>query len=367
VTVVADRPHAAGIESLSGAEPVFATVPAAAVAVAPAPTLDVPERAVRLRDAARGYEELEDDADERLPWWPLLVLVLLVAGVVAGAIVLTSERSAIASPEVPDVVGLSFDDLDAAIAGHGWQVNRLETRMNGSVAGQIVSQNPEGGTALDKGDVFTVTVSLGNEMVEIPSDIVGLTVDQAASRLGSVGLVLGALTEENNEGLEAGLVIGLAEPTTQKPAGETVSLRVSLGPTARVVPETVIGMNIAEATEVLTGLRLQAVEEPVYDPAAAVGTVLGSEPAPGEAVDADSQVTLLVSAGPEPVEMPDVEGLALDEAIDAIEALGLVFIDSEGTPGELAIGTDPPAGEIVDVGTEVVIILDEPSDATDEG
>ena len=199
-------------------------------------------------------------------------------------------------------------------------------------------------------------------MVEIPNDMTGLTVEQAESRLASVGLELGGLSHENNESLEPGLVIGIDEPITQKPRGEQVAIRLSLGPLARTVPETVIGMSTAEATGLLSGLRLQAVPEPVFDPSAAEGTVLGTIPGPGEVIAADSQVVLQVSAGPEPVEIPDVTDLTLDAAIDLIEELGLIFVNTEGTPGEPAIGTNPPTGQVVDVGTEVVIILDEPDE-----
>jgi beta-lactam-binding protein with PASTA domain len=252
------------------------------------------------------------------------------------------------------------------IGDFDWDVDRREGRLDGSEAGSIIAQVPEVGASLDDGDTLKVTVSLGNAMVEIPSDLNGLTLEQAQARLQSVGLELGQATEENNEALAPGLVIGIDEPISQKPRGEDVSIRLSLGASARVVPGSVIGLNVEEAIGLLFGLRLQPIEEPVFDPAAAEGTVLGSDPAPGETVPADSAVTLFVSAGPEPVEVPDVTGLALDEAIDLIEALGLVFVNTEGTPGEPAIGTDPAAGDVVDFGTEVLIILDDPPDDDEE-
>jgi beta-lactam-binding protein with PASTA domain len=149
-----------------------------------------------------------------------------------------------------------------------------------------------------------------------------------------------------------------------------VDLRISAGPDDRIVPGQVVGLTIGDATSLLVGLRLQAVEEPTFDPEAVVGTVLASIPPAGQVVPADSAVTLIVSAGPEPVEMPDIIGLQLDEAIDVIKALGLIFIDTTGTPGEEVIGSVPPIGAVVDVGAEVTIILNDPVDedeAEDEG
>ncbi len=347
-----------GLEKLEDVEPVFAEVPGAKVET----ELDVPEPVVARRSAALAYEEQEDDADDKLPWWPLLVFVALIAGAVAAGVYFFALSDAAETADVPDLIGTQYDDIASAIDGRGWEVEHLESRFDGSEPGTIVTQSPAPGESLEDGGLLSVTVSLGNEMVEIPSDVIGLTVEQAESRLSTVGLIVGQISEENNEALGAGLVIGLNEPTTQMPRGESVDLLVSTGPEDRVVPDNVIGMTIRDATSLLVGLRLQAVEEPAFSPDIEVGTVLDSNPRPGEVVPADTAVTLVVSAGPEPVEMPDIVGLQLNEAIDVIEELGLIFVDTTGTPGEEVIGSLPPIGAMADVGTEVTIILNDPPD-----
>ena len=366
---IVPEPIAPELEALPDAEPIFATIPSDVDEGDAAPALDVPEpqgATLAAREAARAYEQEDDDLEDRLPWWPLALLVVLIGAAVGVGVFAYVRLDAGRTHQVPNLIGLPFDELDSVIGDYDWNVERREDRLDGSTAGTIIRQVPDVGARLDEGDTIKVTVSLGNAMVEIPSDLDGLTVEQAATRLVSVGLELGSTSEVNNESLAAGLVIGIDEPTTQKPRGEPVSLRVSLGPQARVVPESVIGMNVEEAIGVLAGLRLIPIEEPVFDPAAAEGTVLGVDPASGETVEADSGVTLFVSAGPEPVEVPDITGLSLEDSIDLIESVGLVFVNTEGTPGEPAIGTDPPIGEVVDVGTEVLIILDEPAEDEEE-
>ena len=291
---------------------------------------------------------------------------MLIAGATAAWVYFVALDETSDSAAVPDLIGVQFDEIAGRLEGRSWEIIRLEDRVDGTVVGSVILQDPGPGEPIESDDRLTVTVSLGNEMVEIPSDIVGLTVDQAASRLGTVGLVVGRVTEEENEALAAGLVIGLDEPTTQMPTGQGVDLRVSAGPEDRIVPPDVVGLNIGDATSLLVGLRLQAFEEPTFDPDVEVGTVLASFPPGGEVVPADSAVTLFVSAGPEPVDMPDIVGLQLDEAVDAIEALGLIFIDTTGTPGEEVIGSLPPIGAEVDVGTEVTIILNDPVEEDEE-
>jgi len=351
-------PALSGLENLEQAEPVFAEVPGGDAET----SLDVPTLASAGRGAPLAYEELPDDADDRLPWWPLLALVMLVAALVAGGVYLFAFGDSSETATAPDLIGVSFDDVGERLGDRGWDVIRLDARVDGAVVGTVVAQDPAAGEEVDPDQGVTVTVSLGNEMVEVPSDIVGLTIDQAESRLGTVGLLVGRLSQEASESLAAGLVIGLDEPTTQMPTGEGVALRVSAGPEDRVVPSDVVGSTIGDATSLLVGLRLQAVEEPTFDPEIPAGTVMASIPIAGEIVPADSVVTLIVSAGPEPVEMPDIIGLQLDEAVDVITELGLIFIDSTGTPGEDVIGSLPPIGAVVDVATEVTIILAEPDD-----
>jgi len=361
------------------AEPALSVVPNPSAEVgagidetAPAPqlakesaTLDVPRPSPSVRSARAAYDEVHDDATDRLPWWPLVLLVLLIAGAIAATYFLLGVGRTDDSRAAPNLIGLDIEDaIDAVTADV--TVKRLEVRESGSIAGTIVSQSPAPNEELEAGDTLTVTISLGEEMVELPSDIVGVTLEQATARLVSVGLNLGEVTEEHSETLETGLVLGLDEPTTQKPAGQPVSLRISAGPEDRVVPNGILGVDVADAFSTLVASRLQPVEEKVFDPEQPVGMVLAADPRPGEIVPADSAVKLTVSAGPEPVEIPDITGLGFGEAREIITELGLVYLDVEGTPGQDVIGAEPPIGSVVDVGTEVTIILAEEDPDEDE-
>ncbi len=322
-------------------------------------TLDEP----MLVDRSRAHVLVDsDDEFADRPRWPLAILALITLAAGAVAALLWVSSGGLGRSEVPDLVGLQIDEAADRVESGGWNLERREARREGSSPGEILAQDPEPGSELDADSPIALTVSLGGEMVEIPGDLAGLTAEQAQDRLNIVGLNVGQVSQVNSETLPAGLVVSIDEPTTQKAVGETVALRVSLGPVARVVPDGLIGRPIGEVTADLVGLRIGVVEEQVYDPVAPIGVVTAITPASGTPVQADTTITAQVSQGPEPVEIPDVDGLTLGESRELLEALGLVFIDSEGTPGEPAIGTVPAAGEIVDVGTEFVVVLGEPSD-----
>lgn len=321
--------------------------------------LDVPSGPAPAREVAPRVATV-DEFSGRQPWWPVALLAAMVIAAIGLGSWFWYQSEQDANNVVPDLVGVAFADLDNHVRDFGWEIRKLENRSDGTLPGQIIAQQPPAGTELGEGSQLQVTVSLGNELVEIPGDLAGLTVEQAEGRLIAVGLRLGAVSQENNEVLEQGLVVGISEPITQKPTGESVALRVSTGPRSRVVPDSLVGTNVATATEALASLRLGVVQEQVYDPEAPPGTVLTVDPPPGSPIEADSNVTLGVSAGPAPVPVPNVVGLSLSEAVDLVDAVGLIFVDSEGTPGEPVIGTIPPVGEVIDVGSEVVIVLGEP-------
>ena len=70
-------------------------------------------------------------------------------------------------------------------------------------------------------------------------------------------------------------------------------------------------------------------------------------------------MTLLVSLGPPPVEVPYLIDLFREEAVAIIEGLGLVANVQEGpfTPLNRVINQDPNAGTMVPAGSTVTITI----------
>ncbi|HUV49114.1 MAG TPA: PASTA domain-containing protein, partial [Actinomycetes bacterium] len=76
--------------------------------------------------------------------------------------------------------------------------------------------------------------------------------------------------------------------------------------------------------------------------------------------DEGSTVTLVVSAGPEQVEVPDVVGLAQQVAIEQVQEAGF-RVDTEPVDDDAAAGTvvrtDPAGGTLQDAGSTVVLFV----------
>jgi len=102
-----------------------------------------------------------------------------------------------------------------------------------------------------------------------------------------------------------------------------IEVRVSLGPAPIPVPE-VVGEPVAEVRALFEdlGLELEVVERR-HDDTVPADHVLGQEPGAAEELLPGAVVRVVVSEGPEPIELPNVRGQRVGEAVEALEALGL--------------------------------------------
>jgi serine/threonine-protein kinase len=87
---------------------------------------------------------------------------------------------------VPDVTGLSRDSAEARLRDDGFAVSVAEQESD-EPEGDVISQDPAGGTELIRGSTVTITVSTGRPQVDVP-DVIGLSERSASSRLSSAGL-----------------------------------------------------------------------------------------------------------------------------------------------------------------------------------
>jgi beta-lactam-binding protein with PASTA domain len=87
---------------------------------------------------------------------------------------------------VPDVVGLSRDSAESSLSGKGLEVVVQELASD-KPKDEVIAQAPAAGTAVQKGERVTITVSKGKEKVAVPG-VVGLSAADAARALRAAGL-----------------------------------------------------------------------------------------------------------------------------------------------------------------------------------
>ncbi len=285
------------------------------------------------------------------------VVALVVLGAVGfGAYALWDSQFGTDPQPVPDLAEVDEARLARILGESGWVLERLERRQDGTVAGQILGQAPLAGTGLERGETVTVWVSLGPELVVIPSNLAGLAVEDAEVSLAAVGLSVGDVTQRYDENAIEGVVIEVDELFSEVEPGSSVDLVVSLGPEPRVVPDIATGSSLAVAREQLEALGLGVLEWQVPDNVVAAGRVVRVEPLPGTEVAADSVVTVVVSDGPEKVRVPLLATLGVGEASNVLEQAGLCLGEVDGPLDSEILASNPPADTVVDFGTCVSVI-----------
>ena len=365
-----DRPTARdlGLGLLSAAE----TLPRPAPLPLSKPGPEIPDTGESAAATApdRHPEEVAPKASSRPAVRRLLatVVALVLLGAAGfGAFKLWDNWFGAETQPVPDLIGASDFELSRIENESGWVLDRREQRQDGTVAGQILRQEPQPGTGLERGKTVTVWISLGPELVSIPGNLTGLFIADAEEALAAVGLSAGEVTERFDEVAVEGVVIEVDEMLLQLEQGSRVDLVVSLGPPPRLVPEIDAGMSLAAALELLEEAGLEALKWGVADNQVEAGHVLRVEPLPGTEVAANSVVTLVVSDGPEQVRIPFLATLGAEEAAAILEATGLCRGEIVGPPDAEVLASNPPAEAVVDFGTCVSLITRPEEGSEEEG
>ncbi|GAA5152255.1 Stk1 family PASTA domain-containing Ser/Thr kinase [Microbacterium pseudoresistens] len=294
----------------------------------------------------------------------LLALVLLLAAAAAGAgwWFGSGPGSQIA---VPDVAGKPYADAAAVLTAAGLTpVEGAATSVDVPV-GQTIGTDPEARTRVDKNTSVTVIISQGPAQLTIPK-LNELTEDAARAALKDFTITVidsVALFSRADPGIvinaevhpRSGDVFECGEGCTVF-EGDSIQLLTSLGP----VPD-VSGMKIDQATAALTGkgLVVAAENQLEYSDEVRKDRVIriadrgdGANWRPGDTM------TLVVSQGPAPVEVPDVSGKNLADAMQELKDAGL---NPTTNVPEFAWGlftassTNPEAGESVPKGSTVQV------------
>ena len=119
-----------------------------------------------------------------------------------------------------------------------------------------------------------------------------------------------------------------------------------------------VGLAPAQAAQQLTNLGLVPVTVKQFSDSVELGGLIGLNPASGQSVGRGSTVQVVVSKGPELVAVPSMKGVkTIQDAIDTLEAVGLVPGAAHGGLSSRPKAFDPGSGTMVPKGSTVDIVL----------
>ena len=232
--------------------------------------------------------------------WLTAVVALLVLVALAGLAYLAYRLFRTPTHEVPALVGLSEADATRLTEGFDWEIDVQQDRSDDEPdPGDIIRTAPAAGEQLAEGEPFLIVVSEGPEFRALP-DLVGLPLSDAETALAELQLVALPATEQFDE---------------VAPVNEVVSWSV---------------------------------------PADASLTA-------GDDVLPDTEVALVVSAGPALRVIPELGGVPVADARAQLEAMQLVVAVGEPqfhdtVPIDGVVSVDPPATSSVERGSTVTIV-----------
>ncbi len=258
--------------------------------------------------------------------------------------------------EVPDLTGSSQTEALNDLQNLGFKVG-IENSAHPEVPeGFVIKTQPPANTSTNPDTLVTIIVSVGPEAYPIPY-VVDLETDRAIFVIEESGFTIGQKIEVNDDNVPIGFVISQNPMAGKKMGpGSSVDLVISSGPSLIVLGD-LSKKSLEDATQILEtlGLGFETVEE--FSEDIEEGLVSGTLPEAGEIVTPEDIVTVIVSLGIK-IEVPEVEGLSYQDAIDKLEEAGLVPAVSGDTNGVVRKQL-PRKGEFLEPEGVVELTFDE--------
>lgn len=199
--------------------------------------------------------------------------------------------------------------------------------------------------------------------VLVPS-LVGKTEAEARELAKSSGLSVVVKVQETDQVEQDGKVL-LQVPAsgTAVPKMTVVTLTVAKGPEGLPLPD-LVGKTRSEAEDTLVRIGMTVTFIEKESDTVPIGRVISQAPAAGAKAQPKTQVTLTISGGVGDIVVPDLTNMTLEEARQAVEALGLTLevsqVAQEGFhEGDAAyvLRQEPSAGSSLTAGSKVTIFL----------
>lgn len=257
---------------------------------------------------------------------------------------------------IPAVAGQTYEQALNSLREEGLTARRRNVYSDTVPSGSVVSTDPGGGGRVHPSRVVTVTVSRGIEQVTVP-DLSGLSAQEARRRLGSARLVYREAAVYSESVDEGRVVSQSVAADTAVNHDSAVTVTISKGRQPIRVPN-VVGKSEADANNAIRKAGLTVSRQEEHSDTVAQGVVISQDPSKGTVHRGDS-VTVVVSQGPELVDVPNVVDMRREEATTTLQNAGFQVQADNVFGGYFGIvrSQSPAAGTKARKGTGVKIAV----------
>lgn len=311
----------------------------------PGPHRPAPHRSAPHQPApARPAPKLSNKSPVATVFW-IVLLIALVIGMALGGWWFTTGRYG----EIPTVIGMDKATAQATVEEAGFS-STLDGRYdNKAEKNTVMGTDPAKGQKAVRGSEVAVLLSLGKPTVPDPGT--NSSLQYYTNKLTDRTLKVKKGDDVYSDEIAKGHVAEVQPAAgTEVNTGSTVEVRMSKGKRPVTVPG-VKGQERDRAKKTLEKAGLQVAEETEeFNKDIPSGQAIRTDPKEGAEVESGSEVTLVLSNA---IEVPDVQGLSIDDARKALREAGLNPVDgapvedSSEDSGDVA-EQSPGAGELLD-------------------
>lgn len=244
-------------------------------------------------------EEEEDDLVQAQRKKKKKIIAFSIAGGILAIILIVILVNTLTTKAVmvPNVKNMTQEQATQELEKAGLKLE-VENQVYSSdvESGKIVSQNPEEGREMKKGQTVKVTVSKGTQNVTVPK-VIGLSEAEATAAIDKLKLVKNVKREYNSD-VATGIVYSVDPGEGVSVAeGTSITLYVSKGQDLVTVPG-IVGMSesAAEAQIEDSGLSVGRVTTSESDTVSA-GLVISQSPTEGTQTERGTSINFVVSSG----------------------------------------------------------------------
>ncbi len=262
------------------------------------------------------------------------------------------------------LLGERQEDAVEKLKSMGLLATITEDYSNEYEEGLIMKQEYEAGVALEKNSSVALIVSKGKDEVEIPNNLVGLSLIDAQNVLSKLDLKY-ETKQEYSADIASGMVISTVPAAGEKAKKDSVvKIIVSMGEKKEYVEvPSLLKKSKSEAEAQLSALGLELGDtSEVFDNTIPNGYIVSQDKNPGEQVETGTKINVTVSKGSEYATVPKLIGKTLEQARTELSSAGLELGDiqevyDQTADTDVVISQSIADGTTVGVGEKISITI----------